>query len=100
MYIGCFGIYIYIYMTGPSGSEKSTYARKYLEQWKKKNKNKNIYMFSSLLEDESLDDIKPQRIRPDSSLHDDPIPIEESADSVIIFADIDVISDWKIRDEV
>ena len=37
-----------VYMTGPSGSGKSTYTRKYLEQWKKKNKDKEIYMFSSL----------------------------------------------------
>ena len=27
-----------VYMTGPSGSGKSTYTRKYLEQYKKKNK--------------------------------------------------------------
>ena len=57
-------------MTGPSGSGKSTYTRKYLEQWRKKNKDKDIYMFSSLPEDESLDEIKPNRIRLDSSLHD------------------------------
>ena len=89
-----------LYMTGPSGSGKSTYTRKYLEQWKKKNKDKEIYMFSSLPEDESLDDVKPQRIRLDSSLYEDPLPIEELADSVVIFDDIDVISDKKIRDEV
>ena len=89
-----------IYMTGPSGSGKSTYTRKYLEQWKKKNKDKVIYMFSSLPEDESLDDVKPQRIRLDASLYEDPIPIEEFEGSVIIFDDIDVISDKKIRDEV
>ena len=57
-------------------------------------------MFSSLPEDESLDDVKPQRIRLDSSLYEDPISIEEFADSVVIFDDIDVISDNKIRDEV
>ena len=47
-------------MTGPSGSGKSTHTRKYLEQWKKKNKDEEIYMFSSLPEDESLDEIKPK----------------------------------------
>ena len=36
-----------IYMTGPSGSGKSNYTRKYLEQWKKKNKDTEIYMFIS-----------------------------------------------------
>ena len=29
-----------VYMTDPSGSGKSTYTRKYLEQWRKKNKDK------------------------------------------------------------
>ena len=52
-----------LYMTGPSGSGKSTYTRKYLEQWKKKNKDKEIYMFSSLPEDESLDEIRLQSRR-------------------------------------
>ena len=89
-----------IYMTGPSGSGKSTYTRKYLEQWRKKNKDKEIYMFSSLPEDESLDEIKPKRIRLDASLHESPIDIKESADSVIIFDDIDVIPDKKIWEEV
>jgi len=89
-----------IYVTGPSGSGKSTYIRKYLEQYKKKNKDKAIYLFSSLPEDESLDDVKPQRIRLDESIYQDPIDIEELADSVVIFDDIDVISDKKIRDAV
>ena len=87
-------------MTSPSGSGKSTYTRKYLEQRKEKSKEKNIYMFNSLPEDESLDDIKPKRIRLDASLYEDPIVIKESADSIIIFDDIDVISDRKIREEV
>jgi predicted AAA+ superfamily ATPase len=86
-----------VYMTGPSGSGKSTYTRKYLEQWKKKNKDKEIYMFSSLPEDESLDDVKPQRIKLDRSIYEEPIEVEEFKDSVVIFDDIDVISDQKIR---
>ena len=82
-------------MTGPSGSGKSTYTRKYLEQWKK-TKDKEVYMFSSLPEDESLDAIKPKRIRLDSSLCENHTAIE-FADTVIVFNDIDVISDKKIR---
>ena len=57
-------------------------------------------MFSSLPEDESLDEVKPQPKRLDTSLYEQPIPIEEFEESVIIFDDIDVISDKKIRDEV
>ena len=48
-------------MTGPSGSGKSTHTGKYLEQWKKKDMDKEIYVFSSLPEDESLDDVKQKK---------------------------------------
>ena len=51
-----------LYITGPSGSGKSTYTRKYLEQYKKKYKDNQIYLFSTLPDDESLDSIKPKRI--------------------------------------
>ena len=44
-----------LYITGPSGSGKSTFVRKYLEQYKKTFKDREIYLFSSLLDDESLD---------------------------------------------
>ena len=57
-------------------------------------------MFSSLPEDESVDDVKPQRIRLDSSIYEEPLEVEEFKDSVIIFDDIDVISDKKARNAV
>ena len=37
-----------VYITGCSGSGKSTFTRMYLEQYKKKYKTREIYMFSSL----------------------------------------------------
>ena len=51
-----------LYITGASGSGKSTFTRKYIEELKKKKKDTPIYLFSALKEDESLDSIKPQRI--------------------------------------
>ena len=89
-----------LYITGPSGSGKSTYTRKFLEQYKKKHKEHPIYLFSSLPSDESLDKIKPKRVRLDESIHQDPIDVEELKNSVCIFDDIDVISDKKIREAV
>ena len=62
-----------MYITGPSGSGKSTYTRKYLEQYVKQFKGRPIYLFSSLPSDESLDKIKPKRVKLDDSLHTDPI---------------------------
>ena len=89
-----------LYITGPSGSGKSTYTRKYLEQYKKKFKNRPIYLFSSLPSDESLDKVQPKRIKMDETIHTDPIAVEELKESICIFDDIDVISDKKIREGV
>jgi len=89
-----------LYITGPSGSGKSTYTRKYLEQYKKKYKNRPIYLFSSLPSDESLDKAQPKRIKLDERMHADPIKVEELRESICIFDDIDVISDKKIREAV
>ena len=62
---------------------------------------RQIYIFfSSLPNDESLDDIEPKRVRVDDDLYIDPLPIKEFENSAIIFDDIDVISDKKIRDAV
>ena len=58
-----------LYTTGPSGSGKSTYTRKYLEQYKKKYKNRPIYLFSSLPSDDSLDKVGPKRIKRDENAH-------------------------------
>jgi hypothetical protein len=89
-----------LYITGRSGSGKSTYTRKYLEEYKKKFKHREIYMFSALPDDPSLDSINPKRIELDESIVSDPIKAEDLKDAVAIFDDIDVISDRKIREEV
>ena len=89
-----------LYITGPSGSGKSTYTRKYLEQYAKQFKSRPIYLFSSLPSDESLDNIKPNSVKLDDSLHTVPIKVQEFKESVCIFDDIDVISDKTIREAV
>ena len=79
-----------LYITGCSGSCKSTYTRKFIEQVKKSKKDIPIYLFSALPDDESLDSIKPLRVQLDDSLLEDPIDIKEFDNSVLIFDDIDV----------
>jgi len=88
------------YIFGPSGSGKSTYARKYIEQWLKKHRESNIFLFSALMEDESLDDLEPIRIKIGPNLLEAPINIESFTDCMVIFDDIDVIRDKKIKDAV
>ena len=75
---------------------KSTYTRKYLEQYVKKYRSRHIDLFSSLPSDKSLDKIKPKRIKLDDSLRTDPIKVQEFRESVCIFDDIDAISDKKL----
>ena len=89
-----------LYITGPSGSGKSTYTRMFLEEYKRKYKDREIYLFSSLKEDESLDKIKPKRFKIDDSLWKDPLNAEELKESVCNFDDIDVITDKKIKEAV
>jgi energy-coupling factor transporter ATP-binding protein EcfA2 len=89
-----------LYISGPSGSGKSTYTRKYLEQYKKKYKNRPIYLFSSLPSDDSLDKIQPKRVKLDDTIYTDPIKVDELSESICIFDDIDVISNKKIREAV
>ena len=88
------------YITGPSGSGKSYFVRMYCEQYKKKFKNNEIYLFSNLKEDVSLDSVKPKRVRLDDELYNDPIKVDEFADSLVIFDDTDCISDKKIKNAV
>jgi len=72
----------------------------FLEEYKRKYKDREIYLFSSLKEDESLDKIKPKRFKMDDSLWKDPMNAEELKESVCIFDDIDVLSDKKIKEAV
>jgi GTPase SAR1 family protein len=89
-----------IYIFGPSGSGKSYYSKQYIKQWKKQNKGGEVYLFSSLKEDESLDEVKPKRIKIDDNLVNSPIDTESFKDSMVIFDDIDVIRDKDIKEAV
>jgi hypothetical protein len=72
----------------------------YCEQYKKKFKDNEIYLFSNLKEDVSLDSVKPKRFRLEEGLHTDPVKVEELANSCVIFDDTDCISDRKIKNAV
>lgn len=80
-----------LYITGASGSGKSTYTLNYIKQYKKKHSKNEIWLFSALTEDETIDKIKPKRIIIDDRLITEPIDLEDLKDSICIFDDIDVI---------
>ena len=89
---------------GRSGSGKSFQVKKYAECWsrQKKNKGKNIVIFSSVNEDKSLDSLgdKLKRIKLNRDFVHKPVSKEMFANSLIIFDDIDVISDKQIKAKV
>ena len=90
-----------LYITGASGSGKTTFTAGYLEQYKKKFPKNPIYIFSALKEDETLDKIKGvKRIKIGANLLSDPIDIDDLKDSCCVFDDIDVIGDKKHREAV
>lgn len=86
-----------LYMAGPSGSGKSYYCKNFVKELKRVRKDYPVYLFSPFTEDESLDEIKPQRVKIDESLVTDPIHVKDLFNSCVIFDDIDSIKDKKIR---
>jgi len=89
-----------LYITGASGSGKTTFTAGYLEQYRKKYPKNPIYVFSALKEDETLDKIGVKRIKIGANLISDPLEIDDLKDSICVFDDIDVISDKKHREAV
>jgi hypothetical protein len=89
-----------MYITGASGSGKSTYISKYCKQYRKAFPDNEIYVFSALKEDESLDACSPKRIVIDDRMMSDPLSVDDFKDSMVIFDDVDVIGDKKHRDAV
>ena len=90
-----------LYITGASGSGKSTYTSKYTILYKKIFPKNPIYVFSALKDDASLDVIKPKRFKiTQEALIDDPINIEDLSNSLCIFDDIDCISKKELKEAV
>jgi len=89
-----------IYITGPSGSGKSTFTSNYIKEFKKKFKGADIFLYSALSEDEVLDKHGVKRIKLSAALITDKLTSADFEDALVIFDDIDVISDKKIREAV
>ncbi len=94
-----------LYIAGPSGSGKSTYTANYTKQWQKRFPDCPVYLFSQIKSDEVLDKLGVKRIIMDEDLVDNPIEQSELVGrkyhgvktSLVIFDDIDIITDPKVR---
>ena len=80
-----------LYIAGQAGSGKSFYTGAYVHRYKILYPKNDIYLFSSIDEDKSIDSLKPKRI---NVLHPDFIREELSSvdfkNALVIFDDIDV----------
>jgi ABC-type dipeptide/oligopeptide/nickel transport system ATPase component len=86
---------------GASGSGKSYFIKQYIKEYKKTFKKNNIYMFSNLDYDETLDDdLKIDRVKIDEELLTDPLSVEDFENSLVIFDDIDVIRQKELKNAV
>jgi dimeric dUTPase (all-alpha-NTP-PPase superfamily) len=87
-------------IVGASGSGKSYWTKQWVKEYKKQYKDRPIFLFSSLLEDKSLDEIEPQRMKIDDSLLTDPIEADELENALVIFDDIDALTNKKQKEAV
>lgn len=90
-----------LYITGRSGSGKSHYTLHYCMEYKRMFPKRNVYLFSALTEDSTLDKLQGlQRIKLTDEFCNEDITSEDFKNSMVIFDDTDVISDKKIRNKV
>tara|TARA_Y100000401_G_scaffold117537_1_gene126953 strand:+ start:840 stop:1778 length:939 start_codon:yes stop_codon:yes gene_type:complete len=87
-----------IYVPAPSGSGKSTFIGMYLEELRKRNKKRPIYIFSRVEKDPPLDKFKnTTRIPLEQEYFDrNPLDIETFRNGILIFDDIDTILDKQL----
>ena len=90
------------YIAGPSGSGKSTYAANYIKNYKKIHSKKEVFVFSRLNDDPTIDKLKVNRVAIDEQLYNDPINILEELPKggLILFDDTDTIQDKKIKEAI
>jgi hypothetical protein len=91
-----------VYITAQSGAGKSWWCKEYCEEYKKIYPKREIYLFSSLAEDKSIDKIKGlKRINiKTSEFLSDEITAEDFQKSLVIFDDCDCITDKKLKNKI
>jgi Cdc6-like AAA superfamily ATPase len=89
------------YVTGASGSGKSYYIKNYANEFKKMYPKRDIYLFSSISDDSSIDKVKGlKRVKLSPELLQDEITAEDFKNSLVIFDDCDCITDKKMKQKV
>ena len=82
-----------LYITGASGSGKSYYTKAYCDCYRKIYPKRDIYLFSSLSDDSSIDKIKGlKRIKITPEFMSEEISAKDFENSLVIFDDCDCIT--------
>lgn len=81
-----------IYISAVSGAGKSTWAGKYMMEYKKMFKNDEVLLYSTIDYDKELDKSDPMRVKIDEALVNDPLSLEELSNNLVVFDDVDTIS--------
>ena len=90
-----------IYITGQSGSGKSYFMAQYGNEYHKMYPKREIYLFSSLSEDSSIDKVKNlKRIKLTPQLLNEELTAEDFQESLVIFDDTDCITDKAMKTKV
>ena len=91
-----------LYVSAPSGSGKSHYTREFIKQYHKMYPKRDVYVFSSLDSDTTLDTLKYlKRIKIKSAefLETD-LTCDDFKDALAVFDDTDCLSDKNIKKKV
>lgn len=90
-----------LYITGASGSGKSYYTRNYCNEYKKLFPKNEIYLFSSIQEDSSIDKVKDMnRIRLDHEFLQTDLDVNDFKDSLVVFDDTDCLTNKLLKMKV
>lgn len=87
-------------IVGASGSGKSYYVNQYMKNYKKAYKKRDIYFFSVIKEDKSIDPDIVKRVRLDDTWISETLSIEDVENSLCVFDDVEQIKDIRIKQEV
>jgi GTPase SAR1 family protein len=91
-----------LYITGQSGSGKSYFTRQFIEDYHKAYPKRNVFVFSSLSDDTTLDKLKYLKrikIKEDKFLNT-PLSAEDFQESLTIFDDCDCITNKVIKKKI
>ena len=89
------------YVTGASGSGKSHWSKKYIDEYHRIYPKRDVYIFSALKDDKTLDKLKYlKRIKLEGEFLTDQIDVKIFKDSMVIFDDTDTIDSKFLRQKV